>query len=159
MTTFIGKYEAKADVKGRIFIPAAYRKILPNDEKERVVVRKDTENDCMIVYPESIWNSMMQDLNDKLDIWNPDDQMLLMQFVSDAEWLDIDSQGRVLLSKKLLNAIGLEDGNVLFVGMNNRFAIWSKARYEESMKPRADFARLLKERMMGKSTPISEEEK
>ncbi len=159
MTTFIGKYEAKADVKGRIFIPAAYRKILPNDEKERVVVRKDTENDCMIVYPESIWNSMMQDLNDKLDIWNPDDQMLLMQFVSDAEWLDIDAQGRVLLSKKLLSAIGLEDGNVLFVGMNNRFAIWSKARYEESMKPRADFARLLKERMMGKLTPISEEEK
>jgi len=28
MSTFIGKYEAKADVKGRIFIPSAYRKLL-----------------------------------------------------------------------------------------------------------------------------------
>ncbi len=150
MTSFIGKYEAKADVKGRIFIPAVYRRILPEGEKNRVVMRKDTENDCMIVYPENVWNGLMDDLKAGLDVWNPDDQMLLMQFVSDAEWLDIDSQGRVLISKKHLQTIGLEDGNVLFVGMNDRFALWSKDRYEESMKPCADFARLLKEKMMNK---------
>lgn len=153
MTTFIGKYEAKADVKGRIFIPAVYRKLLPDGEKNRVVMRRDTENDCMIVYPENVWNCMMDDLKENLDAWNPDDQMLLMQFVSDAEWLEIDAQGRVLLSKKHLHALGLEDGNVLFVGMNDRFALWSKARYEESMKPRADFARLLKEKMTNKNLP------
>jgi DNA-binding transcriptional regulator/RsmH inhibitor MraZ len=34
--------------------------------------------------------------------------------------------------------------------MNDRFAVWSKAHYEQSMKPRADFARLLKEKMMNK---------
>ena len=44
MSTFIGKYEAKADVKGRIFIPSNYRKLLPDGEKERVVMRKDAEN-------------------------------------------------------------------------------------------------------------------
>jgi len=56
MSTFIGKYEAKADVKGRIFIPSAYRKILPDGEKERVVMRKDAENDCLIVFPENVWS-------------------------------------------------------------------------------------------------------
>ena len=35
MSTFIGKYEAKADVKGRIFIPSTYRKLLPQDQRER----------------------------------------------------------------------------------------------------------------------------
>lgn len=150
MTTFIGKYEAKADVKGRIFIPAVYRKLLPDNSKDRVVMRRDTENDCMIIYPEQVWNNLMADLKAGLDVWNPDDQMLLMQFVSDAEWLDIDSQGRVLLAKKNLQAIGLEDGNVLFVGMNDRFALWSKSHYEASLKPGADFARLLKEKMMKK---------
>ena len=153
MTTFIGKYEAKADVKGRIFIPAVYRKILPEGERGRVVMRRDTENDCMIVYPEHVWNNMMNDLKAGLDVWNPEDQMLLMQFVSDAEWLEIDSQGRVLLSKKHLQTLGLEDGNVLFVGMNDRFAIWSKNRYEVSMKSRTDFARLLKDKMMNKIIP------
>jgi len=150
MSTFIGKYEAKADVKGRIFIPAVYRKLLPEGERERVVMRRDTESDCMIIYPEHVWTAMMEQLKVGLDEWNPEDQMLLMQFVSDAEWLDIDAQGRVLLAKRHMQAIGVENAEVLFVGMNDRFAVWSKARYEQSMKPRADFARLLKEKMMNK---------
>lgn len=150
MSTFIGKYEAKADVKGRIFIPAVYRKLLPDGERERVVMRRDTESDCMIIYPEHVWTAMMEQLKAGLDEWNPEDQMLLMQFVSDAEWLDIDAQGRVLLAKRHMQAIGVENAEVLFVGMNDRFAVWSKARYEQSMKPRADFARLLKEKMMNK---------
>ena len=150
MSTFIGKYEAKADVKGRIFIPAVYRKLLPEGERERVVMRRDTESDCMIIYPEHVWTAMMEQLKAGLDEWNPEDQMLLMQFVSDAEWLDIDAQGRVLLAKRHMQAIGVENAEVLFVGMNDRFAVWSKAHYEQSMKPRADFERLMKEKMMNK---------
>ena len=147
MSTFIGKYEAKADVKGRMFIPSAYRKLLPNGERERVVMRKDAENDCMILFPEHVWTKKVEDFKSKLDEWNPVDQLLLMQFVSDAEWLDIDSQGRVLISKKNLQAIGVENAEVLFVGMIDRFAIWSKTRYEQVKLPSADFAALLKERM------------
>ena len=148
MATFIGKYEAKADVKGRIFIPSSYRKLLPDVEKERVVMRKDAENDCMILFPEHVWNEKVIDFKSKLDEWNPTDQLLLMQFVSDAEWLDIDSQGRVLISKKNLQAIGIENSEVLFVGMIDRFAVWSKAKYEKAKMSPTDFAALLKERMM-----------
>jgi len=151
MSTFIGKYEAKADVKGRIFIPSAYRKLLPDGERERVVMRKDAENDCMVLYPEQVWNEKVEDLKSRLDEWNPVEQLLLMQFVSDAEWLDIDSQGRVLISKKNLQLIGVENSEVLFVGMLDRFAVWSKTRYEKAKLPTADFAALLKEKMMKKS--------
>ncbi len=150
MSTFIGKYEAKADVKGRIFIPSNYRKLLPDGEKERVVMRKDAENDCLIVFPEHVWNEMVQDLKTNLDEWNPEDQMLLMQFVSDAEWLDIDSQGRILLSKKNLQAIGIDNAEVLFVGMIDRFALWSKNRYEQTRMQATDFSRMLKQKMMKK---------
>lgn len=150
MSTFIGKYEAKADVKGRIFIPSAYRKLLPEGEKERIVMRKDAENDCMILFPEHVWTQKVEDFKSKLDEWNPVDQLLLMQFVSDAEWLDIDSQGRVLISRKNLQSIGIENSEVLFVGMIDRFAVWSKTRYEQTKMSSDDFARLLKERMMRK---------
>jgi MraZ protein len=148
MSTFIGKYEAKADVKGRIFIPSAYRKLLPDGERERVVMRRDAENDCWVIFPESVWNEKVEDFKLRLDEWNPVDQLLLMQFVSDAEWLDIDSQGRVLISKKNLMAIGVENSEVLFVGMIDRFAVWSKTRYEQAKMSNVDFANLLKERMM-----------
>jgi MraZ protein len=151
MSTFIGKYEAKADVKGRIFIPSTYRKLLPDGEKERVVMQKDAENDCIIIYPEHVWNNKVNELKANLDEWNPQDQLLLMQFVSDAEWLDIDSQGRILISKRHLQSIAIESPEVLFVGMSDRFAIWSKARYEQIKMSKTEFSTLLKERMMKKT--------
>lgn len=147
MSTFIGKYEAKADVKGRIFIPAIYRKLLPDGERESIVMRKDAENDCIVLYPEHVWTQKVTEFKSKLDEWNSQDQMLLMQFVSDAEWLDIDSQGRVLISKKHLQSIAVENSEVLFVGMIDRFAIWSKARYTEVRMSNEDFAKTLKEKM------------
>jgi MraZ protein len=148
MSTFIGKYEAKADVKGRIFIPSAYRKLLPDGEREKVVMRRDAENECMILYPEHVWNAKVEQLKATLDEWNPADQMLLMQFVADAEWLDIDSQGRVLIAKRHLQSISVENSELLFVGMIDRFAVWGKNRYEQSKMSQTDFAKTLKERTM-----------
>lgn len=148
MSTFIGKYEAKADAKGRVFVPSVYRKLLPEGENERLVLRKDVENDCLVLYPVSIWLSVLGQLKQVLDEWNPEDQLLLMQFVSDAEWLDIDSQGRVLISKRHLNTIAIDSSEVLFVGMNDRFAIWNKARYEDAKMTQVDFAKRLRDKMM-----------
>jgi MraZ protein len=151
MSTFIGKYEAKADVKGRIFIPSAYRKLLPDGEREKVVMRRDAENECMILYPEHVWNAKVEQLKATLDEWNPADQMLLMQFVADAEWLDIDSQGRVLIAKRHLQSISVENSELLFVGMIDRFAVWGKNRYEQSKMSQTEFAKTLKERTMKQS--------
>lgn len=156
MSTFIGKYEAKADVKGRIFIPSTYRKLLPETERGRVVMRMDAQNDCLVVYPEPVWTKMLEDVKSRLDEWNPLDQKLLMQFVSAAEWLDIDAQGRVLITKKHLQAIGVENAEVLFVGMIDRFAIWSKARYEQELLAPSEFAAMLQGRMMKPQAPKGE---
>ena len=78
MSTFIGKYDAKADVKGRVFIPSSYRKILPDGERDRLVMRKDADNDCLVLYPESVWNKKTEELKANLDEWEADDQLLLM---------------------------------------------------------------------------------
>ena len=152
MSTFIGKYDAKADVKGRVFIPSSYRKILPDGQRDRLVMRKDADNDCLVLYPESVWNKKTEELKANLDEWEADDQLLLMQFVSDAEWLDIDSQGRVLISKRYLDLIGIENSEVMFVGMMDRFAVWGRQRYEEVKLPAGDFAAKLREKM--KSTAL-----
>ena len=150
MSTFIGKYEAKADVKGRVFIPSTYRKLLPEGMRDRVVLRKDPDNDCLIIYPEPVWNQKVETLKASLDEWDSEDQLLLMQFVSDADVLEIDSQGRVLLAKKHLTQIGIENNEVLFVGMMDRFAVWGKQNYENSKLLSADFASKLKEKMAKK---------
>ena len=149
MSTFIGNIESKIDAKGRVFVPAVYRRLLPDGYAGRVVLRKDADNDCFLLYPEPVWNKKVEELKESLDEWNPVDQMLLMQFVSDAEWLDIDSQGRVLIAKRHLQAINVTN-ELLFVGMMDRFAIWNKETFESKRLDSVDFAALLKERMMKK---------
>ncbi len=149
MPTFIGNIAAKADAKGRIFIPSAYRKALPSEYAGRLVMRKDADNECLILYPEPVWNRKVEELKATLDEWNPTDQLLLMQFVADAEWLDIDSQGRVLIQKRYLQSIGASN-ELLFVGMLDRFALWNKSAFTDKRMSSTDFAALLKERMMRK---------
>ncbi len=150
MSTFIGNSEAKLDAKGRVFVPSNYRRLLPDDGAgRRLVMRIDPDNACLILYPEAVWNRKVADFKEKLDEWNPEDQMLLMQFVSDAEWLDIDAQGRVLVPRRYLSQIGAE-ADVLFVGMLDRIALWNKATYEHSRLTSADFAKRLAEKMARK---------
>jgi MraZ protein len=148
MSTFLGKYEAKADVKGRIFIPAAYRKLLPDGERDHIIMQKDPENDCLVLYPEHVWNEKVAVLNSRLNEWKSEDRLLITQFVSNAESLDIDSQGRILIPKRYLQSIAIENAEILFVGMFNKFAIWSKVRYEQTMLSSAEFANLLNEKMI-----------
>jgi MraZ protein len=73
-----------------------------------------------------------------------------MQFMSEAEILDMDSQGRVLLQKKHLEMIGAEQ-DVLFVGMLDRFAIWNPNVFAEKQMPMQDLASRI--RMKMKSQP------
>ena len=56
---FLGNIEAKIDTKGRAFLPATFRKVLQAGGEERLVLRKDVFQPCLVLYPESVWNGQM----------------------------------------------------------------------------------------------------
>lgn len=143
MKTFLGKIDAKLDAKGRVFVPSVFRKVLSEEEKERIVVRMEADEKYLLVYPESVWNKQVMELQSKLNEWDPEDQMLLMQFVGDAEVLEFDAQGRVLLPKRLQMRLGL-NSEVVFVGMVDKIALWGKEAYEERFAVNAKLGERLK---------------
>ena len=143
MKTFLGKIDAKLDAKGRVFVPSVFRKVLSEEERERVVVRMEADEKYLLVYPESVWNKQVMELQSKLNEWDPEDQMLLMQFVGDAEMLEFDAQGRVLLPKRLQSRLG-GDSELIFVGMVDRIALWSKSKYEEQFAMKDKLSERLK---------------
>ena len=147
MKTFLGKIEAKIDVKGRVFVPSVFRKVFSEEDRERVVVRMEADEKYLVVYPESVWNKQVLDLQSKLNEWDPEDQMLLMQFVGDAEILDFDAQGRVLLPKRLQGRLG-GDSELVFVGMVDRIALWSRSMYEAQFAMKDKLSERLK--MLGR---------
>ena len=146
MQTFTSNIEARLDDKGRIFIPANYRRILAEYDSKRIVMRRDTDNACLMFYPESVWNEKVETLRAALDEWNPEDQLILMQFMADAEYLEMDSQGRILLQRKNLETIGAQQ-DVLFVGMLNRFALWAPEIFAEKRLSQTELAARLRAKM------------
>lgn len=122
---FLGNSEAKTDAKGRVFLPAIFRKQLQTAAEECLIMRKDTYQDCLVLYPESAWNEQMNELRERLNRWDPTHQMVFRQFVSDVEIITLDANGRFLIPKRYLKMAHIEQ-DVRFIGMDNTIEIWSK---------------------------------
>ena len=102
MIRFLGNIEAKADAKGRVFIPATFRKQLQIASEEKLIMRKDVFQDCLTLYPESVWNEELNELRSRLNKWNSKHQLIFRQFVSDVEVVTPDNNGRILIPKRYL---------------------------------------------------------
>ena len=143
---FLGNSEAKTDAKGRIFLPAAFRKQLQTAAEECLIMRKDTYQDCLVLYPESAWNDQMNELRERLNRWNPKHQMIFRQFVSDVEIITLDSSGRFLIPKRYLKLANIIQ-DVRFIGMDTTIEIWSKETADKPFMKPEDFEKELEEIM------------
>lgn len=131
---FLGNIVAKLDAKNRVFIPAAFRKQLLQDEGQKLYLRKDVFQNCITVYTFDVWEEELLNLRASLNRWEPEQQELYRQFMIDAEEVLPDSSGRILISKQLLNLVGI-DSEVRFLGVDNTLEIWPKEALE---KPRIE---------------------
>ena len=143
---FLGNIEAKMDAKGRAFLPAVFRKILQAGSEERLVLRKDVFQPCLVLYPESVWNEQMDALRLRLNRWNKQHQQVFRQFVSEVEVLTLDGNGRFLVPKRYLRMADIEQ-DVKFVGMGDTIEIWSNAKAEQCQMNPEDFGKALEELM------------
>ncbi|MGI6218387.1 MAG: division/cell wall cluster transcriptional repressor MraZ [Bacteroidaceae bacterium] len=131
MNRFLGNIEAKLDAKGRVFIPAPFRKKLvppcaeagAEQEACTVILRKDIYQPCIVLYPEDVWAAEMDRLSARLNPYNATHRMLLRQFVSEAEQAVLDPNGRILISRRMLQSTGLGDA-LRFIGMGETIEVW-----------------------------------
>ena len=48
---FLGNSEARTDAKGRVFLQDIFRKQLQAAAEECLIMRKDTYQSCLVIYP------------------------------------------------------------------------------------------------------------
>ena len=135
---FLGNIEAKTDTKGRAFLPAVFRKVLQASGEENLVLRKDVFQKCLVIYPESVWNERLDQLKQQLRPWKQAHQQMFRQFVSEAEVVTLDGNGRFLISKRL-QKIAEIDQDIQFIGMDDTIEIWSPRNLEQTLKTDEDF--------------------
>ena len=143
---FLGNIEAKTDAKGRVFIPSAFRKQMQSAPEGSLIMRKDTYQNCLVLYPENVWNEQMNELRNRLNRWNAKHQMLFRQFVADVEIVTLDGNGRFLIPKRYLKLANI-DQEVRFIGMDDTIEIWAKEALEQPFMDIELFGKELEEIM------------
>ncbi len=143
---FLGNIEAKIDTKGRAFLPAVFRKVLQTGGEDRLVLRKDVFQPCLVLYPESVWNEQMDQMRARLSRWNRQQQQVYRRFVSEVELLTLDGNGRFLIPKRYQRMAEIEQ-DLKFVGMGDTIEIWSNKKAAEQQMKLEDFEAALEELM------------
>ena len=117
------------DDKGRVFFPAVFRRALQKEGDEALMIRRDVHQNCLVLYPKSVWEQQLDELRARLNRWNAQQQMVFRQFVAGVDELPIDGNGRILIPRRLIAQLGITT-DVRFIGMDDTIELWPKVQAE-----------------------------
>lgn len=123
---FTGRYRNGVDAKGRVSVPASLRAALAG--AEGVYLFPSQHRPCL----EGAGPSFMQsraELLERLDPLDPRRAALERLYFGLADFYGFDSAGRITIPAALRSEYGLDE-EAIFVGMRDRFEVWSPAREE-----------------------------
>ncbi|MBR2235727.1 MAG: cell division/cell wall cluster transcriptional repressor MraZ [Prevotella sp.] len=140
---FLGNIEAKTDSKGRVFLPSTFRKVLQASGEEMLVMRKDIHQDCLVLFPKSVWDARVDALMERVNEWDDEAMMVVRQYMKEAEELAIDGNGRILIPRRYLDMVQV-DQTVRLIGINNTIEIWAAEKAEKPFLSQAEFSAKLK---------------
>lgn len=153
MVNLIGTYECTLDSKGRMLLPSGLKKQMDTLLQEGFVLKRSVFQPCLELHPMSEWNQVMGKIN-KLNRFVKKNNDFIRQFTAGLKNVEIDTSGRLQISKDLIQFAKLEK-NIVVAAAINVIEIWDKNFYEDSVNVNdLDFANLAEE-VMGN---ISEDE-
>ena len=148
MAHFLGEFDCKLDAKGRMMIPAALKKQLPEAEKEGLVINRGFEKH-LVIYTRREWDKIVEDLS-KLNAYEKKTREFIRYFTRGASELSLDAAGRVLLPKALLEYAGINT-DVVLACQFNKIEVWAQEAYDTQMDNEPENFANLAEEVMGRA--------
>lgn len=133
MSGFFGRYEHQLDEKGRVSLPAPFRK---EAESDRFVLLQ-WEPPALTLFPETAWERVQEKLLEFRRRQQSGEARAYVRWIaSNAVELTPDKQGRILIPGWLKEASSLDE-TALLVGAIDRIEIWNPELFGESVRERA----------------------
>lgn len=151
---FVGTIDAKLDVKGRVFLPSDFRKQLAGSDQQ-LVLKRDAYQPCLVLYPYSVWNAEVDALRARLNRWDPRQAMVFRQFMANVEMVTLDSNGRFIVQRQLIEELGITNREVRFIGVDDRIEVWSKTKMEQQFLDNDAYGLSLAELMASIPNPLT----
>lgn len=141
---FRGSTKLTLDDKGRMAIPVKYRASINESDGGRLVATLSPLDHCLWMYPLSAWMQLEHDI-DRLPSANGYSQSVKRRLIGNANEMDMDKSGRILMPQALRALIGLEK-QIVLSGLGRKFEIWNdsewEAQYTQTINPSASDAPL-----------------
>lgn len=123
MNEYTGRHVHTLDDKGRVSVPAQFRRQLP---KEGLYIGKGMEG-SLILYPPEKWEKVRDGLS-SLSRNSRRNRDIIREFSQFIRPVSIDGQGRISIPADLIEIAGM-DHEVVFLGMLDSIEIWAVQRY------------------------------
>ena len=128
---FRGVATFNLDAKGRMAIPAKFRKLLDACCEGKLMITVDHSDRCLQVYPFPEWELVEQKLM-RLPSLQLQVRKLKRMLLGSATECEMDSNGRILLPAILREFAGLTKSTVM-IGQGNKFELWDEQVWNSLM--------------------------
>jgi MraZ protein len=146
MARFLGEYNCKLDAKGRVLLPAALKKQMPKEAGGEFVINRGFEQ-CLVMYPRNEWDMISEEIN-KLNPYVRKNRDFVRYFFRGATELSLDTSGRLLLPKRLLQYANINK-ELVFFAHTNKIEVWASEIYDGLLSNEPDEFSSLAENVMG----------
>lgn len=125
MSGFLGSYRYSLDAKGRVSLPAPFRRGAEADSYVLIQVH----DDALTLYPHDAWQDVEAKLTEMLER-RPEFRHRMLALTGNAHEVSVDKQGRILIPERLRDGAQLDD-EALIVGALDKIEVWDPDRFEE----------------------------
>ena len=120
------------DAKGRIVLPARYRERLAEICNSQLIITIDTDQPCLLIYPLNEWE-LIEEKIEALPSFNPTTRRIQRLLIGHATDVEVDGNGRTLLSTPLREYAQL-GRKVVLIGQGKKFELWDEALWAQRME-------------------------
>ena len=124
---FRGVNNVNIDAKGRIAIPARYRDHLIHHCGAEMVVTIDTEERCLLIYPQPDWDDIQRKV-EALPSFNVAARRVQRLLIGHATDIQMDNSGRILLTPPLREYAKLDKKGIL-LGQGKKLELWEESAW------------------------------
>ncbi len=127
-----GEYPYKMDGKGRVALPAAFRRVL---SKDLLVLVDPNGKDCVLVFQKLDYDKWADSLFERrfkeYDPTNKQHIALRRALRAAAKDAEVDASGRIMVPAEMRGACDIEK-DVVLVGNGDHYEIWDAKRYQQA---------------------------
>ena len=131
MSSFKGQFHYTLDTKGRLNIPAKFRRSLEPEANETFVTIRGFDP-CLFLYPLDEWKKFEDKLR-QLTTNKKQNRLFIRMITSNASEDRCDKQGRIIIPADLLKIANIER-DILIVGALDKIEVWNPQVYQETLE-------------------------